>query len=52
MQEAKRGILASHRSGETEDSFLADITAGLACGQLKSGAPARWVPSSLFFDPE
>jgi enolase len=40
-QEAQWGILASHRSGETEDSFLADITVGLACGQMKSGAPAR-----------
>ncbi len=41
MQEAKWRILASHRSGETEDTFLADITVGLACGQLKSGALAR-----------
>lgn len=40
-QEAKWRILASHRSGETEDTFLADITVGLACGQLKSGALAR-----------
>ena len=31
----------SHRSGETEDSFLADITAATGAGQLKSGAPAR-----------
>ncbi|CAL5220022.1 g1968 [Coccomyxa viridis] len=40
-KEAKWRILASHRSGETEDTFLADITVGLACGQLKSGALAR-----------
>lgn len=31
----------SHRSGETEDSFLADITVATNAGQLKSGAPAR-----------
>ena len=41
VQGAKWRILASHRSGETEDTFLADITVGLACGQLKSGALAR-----------
>ena len=31
----------SHRSGETEDSFIADLTVGTGSGQLKSGAPAR-----------
>ncbi len=31
----------SHRSGETEDSFIADLAVGTGCGQLKSGAPAR-----------
>jgi enolase len=31
----------SHRSGETEDSFLADITVAANAGQLKTGAPAR-----------
>jgi len=33
--------LVSHRSGETEDSFIADLAVGTGCGQLKSGAPAR-----------
>jgi len=33
--------LFSHRSGETEDSFLADITVATNAGQLKTGAPAR-----------
>jgi len=33
--------MVSHRSGETEDSFLADLAVGSGCGQLKSGAPAR-----------
>lgn len=31
----------SHRSGETEDSFIADIAVALNAGQIKSGAPAR-----------
>lgn len=31
----------SHRSGETEDSFLADIAVATGCGQIKTGAPAR-----------
>jgi enolase len=31
----------SHRSGETEDSFIADLATGTGCGHLKSGAPAR-----------
>ncbi|WP_427017367.1 phosphopyruvate hydratase [Pseudarthrobacter sp. P1] len=40
---AKGGFTAmvSHRSGETTDSFVADLTVGSGCGQLKSGAPAR-----------
>jgi enolase len=33
--------MISHRSGETEDSFIADLTVAVGCGQLKSGAPAR-----------
>jgi enolase len=31
----------SHRSGETEDHFIADLAIGTGCGHLKSGAPAR-----------
>jgi enolase len=31
----------SHRSGETTDSFIADLAVGSGCGQLKTGAPAR-----------
>lgn len=31
----------SHRSGETEDTTIADIVVALNCGQIKSGAPAR-----------
>lgn len=33
--------VVSHRSGETEDSFIADLVVGLGCGQIKTGAPAR-----------
>ncbi|HEY1763022.1 MAG TPA: phosphopyruvate hydratase [Acidimicrobiales bacterium] len=31
----------SHRSGETEDTFIADLAVASGCGHLKSGAPAR-----------
>ncbi len=33
--------MISHRSGETEDTAIADLTVAVNCGQLKSGAPAR-----------
>ena len=35
------GVVVSHRSGETEDSFIADLVVGLGAGQSKFGAPAR-----------
>jgi enolase len=31
----------SHRSGETEDTTIADLAVGTGCGQIKTGAPAR-----------
>lgn len=34
-------VMVSHRSGETEDPFIADLSVGLGCGQIKSGAPCR-----------
>jgi len=34
-------IMVSHRSGETEDPFIADLSVGLGTGQIKSGAPCR-----------
>ncbi len=39
----KNGMTAvvSHRSGETEDTFIADLVVGLNCGQIKTGAPCR-----------
>ncbi|HEX7462678.1 MAG TPA: phosphopyruvate hydratase [Dermatophilaceae bacterium] len=33
--------MVSHRSGETPDSFIADLAVGTGCGQIKTGAPAR-----------
>ena len=34
-------VMVSHRSGETEDTFIADLAVGLGNGQIKSGAPCR-----------
>ena len=34
-------VMVSHRSGETEDSFIADLAVGLGTGQCKFGAPCR-----------
>lgn len=33
--------MVSHRSGETEDNFIADLVVGLNAGQIKSGATCR-----------
>jgi len=35
------GVMCSHRSGETEDTTIADIAVGLCTGQIKTGAPCR-----------
>lgn len=40
-REAGYGAMISHRSGETCDTFIADLAVGSGCGQIKSGAPAR-----------
>jgi enolase len=40
-QRASFGTMISHRSGETEDSTIADISVATNAGQLKTGAPAR-----------
>jgi len=40
-QNAGWGVMVSHRSGETEDSFIADLVVGLRTGQIKTGAPCR-----------
>jgi enolase len=44
MAACRRGGYAqfvSHRSGETTDTFIADLAIGSGCGELKAGAPAR-----------
>ncbi|MEO6796083.1 MAG: phosphopyruvate hydratase [Candidatus Dormibacter sp.] len=44
MQTARRaryGSVVSHRSGETEDTFIADLAVGTSAGQIKAGAPSR-----------
>merc|ERR1712151_63555 len=40
-QAAGWGVMVSHRSGETEDAFIADLVVGLRTGQIKTGAPCR-----------
>jgi len=35
------GVMTSHRSGETEDTTIADLAVGLCTGQIKTGAPCR-----------
>jgi len=35
------GTMVSHRSGETEDSFIAHLAVATNAGQIKTGAPAR-----------
>ena len=40
-RDAGYGAMVSHRSGETDDTFIADLAVGSGCGQIKAGAPAR-----------
>jgi len=40
-QNACWGVMVSHRSGETEDTTIADLVVGLRTGQIKTGAPCR-----------
>ncbi len=40
-RQAGWGAMVSHRSGETVDSFIADLTVAMATGHLKTGAPCR-----------
>jgi len=39
--QAGYGVVVSHRSGETEDTFIADLAVATGCGQIKAGAPSR-----------
>jgi enolase len=40
-QDAGYGVVISHRSGETEDTTIADLAVATGAGQIKSGAPCR-----------
>lgn len=40
-KDAQWGVVTSHRCGETDDSFISDLSVGLAAGQIKAGAPCR-----------
>ena len=40
-REAGFGTVISHRSGETEDTFIADLAVAVSAGQIKTGAPSR-----------
>ncbi|GJJ74960.1 enolase [Entomortierella parvispora] len=40
-QQSGWGVMVSHRSGETEDTTIADLVVGIRCGQIKTGAPCR-----------
>ena len=40
-QQAGMHAIVSHRSGETEDAFIADLAVAVGSGQIKTGAPAR-----------
>mmetsp|Transcript_26940 Transcript_26940/g.55207 ORF Transcript_26940/g.55207 Transcript_26940/m.55207 type:complete len:469 (-) Transcript_26940:140-1546(-) len=40
-KQAGWGVMTSHRSGETEDTYIADLAVGLCTGQIKTGAPCR-----------
>ena len=40
-QKAGFGVIVSHRSGETEDSFIADLAVATNAGQIKTGSLSR-----------
>ena len=40
-QESGYGVVISHRSGETEDTTIADLAVAVGAGQIKTGAPSR-----------
>lgn len=40
-QKADYGVVVSHRSGETEDAFIADLSVGTGAGQIKTGSLSR-----------
>ena len=40
-REAGYAVVVSHRSGETEDTTIADLAVGTGCGQIKTGSLCR-----------
>ena len=42
------GVMTSHRSGETEDTFITDLAVGLSTGQIKTGAEAMFADLGHF----
>jgi len=42
------GVMCSHRSGETEDCYIADLAVGLCTGEIKTGAPCRGERTSKY----
>ena len=38
---ANYGVIISHRSGESEDTFISDLAVATNAGQIKTGAPCR-----------
>jgi enolase len=47
-KESGLNVVVSHRSGETEDCFIADFAVGINSGQIKTGAPARGERTSKY----
>ncbi len=48
MYENKKSVMVSHRSGETEDPYIADLAVGIGSGMIKLGAPARGERTSKY----
>jgi enolase len=47
-RQAGWGVVISHRSGETEDTTIADLAVATGAGQIKTGAPARGERTAKF----
>ena len=47
-QRSAIGVVVSHRSGETEDTTIADLAVATNAGQLKAGAPSRGERTAKF----
>jgi enolase len=47
-QRSRFGVVISHRSGETEDTTIADVAVATGAGQLKAGAPSRGERTAKF----